>query len=148
MVQRSPDPQLVYLHCSSIFSGLNALVRKPKKVSQILSQHRSSTQILTKTFGLTEIAAVAKGLLDDGIFESQSRARLRFPELFQPSQAQEALRHLSQPEAATVEAEAVTESILTKNEESEEKLGHDRALTEDEPSGHTHHAQSLRLEDG
>ena len=70
--QPSPDKRLVYLHCSSIFSGPNAKVRRPKKVSQLLEQHRGSIKILTKESTLPAIAAAAKELLDEEIFNPRT----------------------------------------------------------------------------
>ena len=89
--QHTPDGRLVYLHCSSIFSGANAHVRKVKKISQLLKKHKASIKMLTEEFTLPAVAAIAKELLEEQIFESLPRARLRYPELFQPSETQESL---------------------------------------------------------
>ena len=115
--QRLPDGRLVYLHCSSIFSGANALVRKAKKVSQLLQTHRASINTLTREFTVSDIATVAKELLEEQIFESQPRARLRFPELFQPSETREAEREASEEEAIRIEAEAAQDLVLTSDDE-------------------------------
>jgi len=116
-MQRSPDGRLVYLHCSSIFSGTNAHVRKVKKVSQLLEQHKASIKTLTKEFTLPAIAAVAKELLERKVFESIHRARLRYPELFQPSEIQEAERAASEAEVVRIEAEAAQDIVLTSDDE-------------------------------
>ena len=115
--QRSPDGRLVYLHCSSIFSGANAQVRKVKKISQLLQKHKASIKILTKEFTIPDIAATAKDLLEEQIFESIPRARLRYPELFQPSETQEAARAASEAEVVRIEAEAAHDIVLTSDEE-------------------------------
>ena len=115
--QRSPDGRLVYLHCSSIFSGANAHVRKAKKVSQLLQKHKASIKILTKEFTLPAVAAVAKELLEEQIFESLPRAKLRYPELFQPSETQEAERAASEAEVIRIEAEAAQDIVLTSDDE-------------------------------
>ncbi|KAL9622826.1 MAG: hypothetical protein Q9204_007995, partial [Flavoplaca sp. TL-2023a] len=115
--QRSPDGRLVYLHCSSIFSGANAQVRKVKKVSQLLEKHKASIKILTKEFTLPAVAAVAKELLEEQIFESLPRAKLRYPELFQPSETQEAERAASEAEVIRAEAEAAQDIVLTSDDE-------------------------------
>ena len=115
--QRSPDGRLVYLHCSSIFSGANAQIRKTKKVSQLLEKHKASIKILTKEFTLPAIAAIAKELLDEQIFESLPRAKLRYPELFQPSETQEAERAASEAEVIRIEAEAAQSVVLTSDHE-------------------------------
>lgn len=133
MVSRHPDQRLVYLHCSSIFKEANAQIRRLKKVTQVLSERRQSIQILTNEFTLDAIAAVAKQLLDDRIFESLPRAELRFPELFQRSETQEAEREASEAEVARIEAGAAQETVVTSDEEWEDemlcpKAGHDREL--------------------
>lgn len=115
--QSSPDSRLVYLHCSSIFSGANALVRRIKKVSQLLEKHKASIKILTKEYTLPAIAVVAKELLDEKIFESLPRAKLRYPELFQQSETQEAERAASEAEVIRIEAEAAHDIVLTSDDE-------------------------------
>lgn len=115
--QHSPDGRLVYLHCSSIFSGANAHFRKVKKISQLLEKHKASIKMLTKEFTLPTVAAIAKELLEEQIFESLPRARLRYPELFQPSETQEAERAASEAEVIRIEAEAVQDIVLTSDDE-------------------------------
>lgn len=117
--QLSPDGRLVYLHCSSIFYGANALVRRERKVSQLLEKHKASIKILTKEFTLPAIAAVAKELLEKRVFESLPRAKLRFPELFQTSLTQEAEREASEAEVIRVEAEKAQGIGLKSDEEKE-----------------------------
>lgn len=140
MVSRLPDQRLVYLHCSPIFKGANAQIRKQKKVTQVLCQHKQSIKILTNEFPLEAIATVAKGLLDEQIFESLPRAQLHFPELFQPSETQEAERESSEAEVARIEAEAVQETVVTSDEEWEEealdiKISQDQGPLPDAGSG-------------
>ena len=115
--QPSPDSRLVYLHCSSIFSGANAQVRRPKAVTRLLEQRKESIKILTKEFPLPAIAATAKELLEEQIFESLPRAKLRFPELFQTSETQEAERAASEAEVVRIEAEAARDIVLTSDDD-------------------------------
>lgn len=117
MVAHLPDRRLVYLHCSSIFKGTNTRIRKLKKIIQLLSQHENSLKILTNEFTLDAIAAVARWLLDERIFESQARARIHFPELFQPSETQEAEREAAEAEVARIEAETAQETVVTSDED-------------------------------
>ncbi|KAI9718433.1 MAG: hypothetical protein M1812_004154 [Candelaria pacifica] len=115
--QRSPDGRLVYLHCASIFSGANGQVRRLKKISQLLERHKTSIKILTKEFTLPAIAAIAKELLDEQIFQSLPRAKLRYPELFQLTETQEAERAASEAEVVRIEAEAAQDTVLTSDDE-------------------------------
>ncbi len=133
--QPSPDRRLVYLHCSSIFSGANAQVRRPKAVSRLLQQHKASIKILTKEFTLPAITAIAKELLEEQIFESLPRAKLRFPELFQPSETQEAERAASEAEVVRIEAEAAQDIVLTSDDDGgDECLGHEQGEQRAEPA--------------
>ncbi|KAK3172110.1 hypothetical protein OEA41_004195 [Lepraria neglecta] len=134
--QRSPDGRLVYLHCSSIFSGANAHVRRVKKVSQLLEKHKASIKILTKEFTLPAVAAVAKELLEEQIFESLPRAKLRYPELFQPSETQEAERAALEAEVIRIEAEAAQDIVLTSDDEGgDECLDFEQSEQRAEPEG-------------
>ena len=133
--QRSPDGRLVYLHCSSIFSGANAQIRRPKKISQLLEKHKASIKILTNEFTLPTIALVAKELLEERVFESLPRAKLRYPELFQPSGTQEAERAASEAEVIRIEAEAVQDIVLTSDDEGGDECldsGQDKRRAEPE----------------
>ncbi len=122
MVGRILDPRLVYLHCAYVFRGDRAQIRRPKEVTEVLSKHRDSIKTLTNEFPLAAIAIVAKVLLDKRIFESEARAKLYFPELFQASETQEADREASEAEAARIEAETVQETAVTSDEEWEEEI--------------------------
>jgi len=134
--QRSPDGRLVYLHCSSIFSGANASIRKRKKVSQLLEEHKASIKILTNEYTLPAIATIAKALLDQKIFESLPRAKFHFPELFQPSETQEAERAASEAEVVRIEAEAAQDIVLTSDDEGgDECLDFEQGEQRVEPEG-------------
>ena len=134
--QRTPDSRLVYLHCSSIFSGANLQVRRAKKITQLLEKHGTAIETLTREFTVPAIAAVAKELLEEQVFESLPRARLRYPELFQSSETREAERAASESEAVKVEAEAALEVELTSdNEEANECLAREPRGQGAEPEG-------------
>lgn len=115
--QPSPDGRLVYLHCSSIFSGANAQVRRPKVIARLLQEQEASIKILTKEFTLQAIAEIAKELLEDQLFESLPRAKLRFPELFQWSGTREDERAASEAEAVRIEAEVAQDPVLTSDDD-------------------------------
>ena len=76
-----------------------------------------SIEIPRKEFTLPAIAAVAKELLEEEIFESQARAKLRYPELFKPSEAQEAERAASEAKVVRIEADAAHEMESASDDE-------------------------------
>ena len=116
---QSPDERLVYLHCSSIFTGSNAQVRRLKKVTQLLSKHTASIRALTEIFTMNDIATVAKKLLEEGVFESLPLAKRRFPGIFQRTEAEEATWKASEAEVTRIEAEEAPEGIATSDEETD-----------------------------
>ena len=124
--QRLPDGRLVYLHCSSIFKGANAQLRKLKTIDKLLQKHRASIRILTNEFATSAIAVVAKQLLEEQIFDSLPRAKLRYPELFQTSVMQEAERAASEAEVARIEDEAAQNAVLISDDEGgDEGMDHE-----------------------
>lgn len=64
---------------------------------------------LTSEFSLDTFCIIAKELLEDDVFASETQARLHFPELFETSKRQLAERQLSEGLAARSEAEAMEE---------------------------------------
>ena len=119
--QQLPDGRSVYLHCSSIFNGPNGCVRKAKKISQLLWEHRTSIETLTDQFTLEAIAVVAKELLEARLFGSLPQAKLRFSELLlPPSESQESMRAASEAEIIGTHAEAARDRVLTTDDEGDD----------------------------
>ncbi len=119
---RIPEERLVYLHCSFIFTGTNAEVRKLKKITQILLKHKASIRNFLDEFGLGNVSVVAKKLLKERVFESRHRAELRFPELFQRSEAEEIGGTGPEAEVVSFETEAAHEALGTSEEEDHDYL--------------------------
>lgn len=109
MAQRDPDERLVYLACQHIFRGSNSQVRKRKDVMSLLQQNKPTLTDILREHNIDRMCNVAKRLLDDQVFHSTLRAKIRFPELFDVSPAQSAEREASEAEAARDEAKAVRE---------------------------------------
>ena len=105
---RIPEERLVYSHCSSIFTGTNAEVRKLKKVSHILLLNKASIRGFLDEFGLENVSVVAKKLLKERVFQSLHQAQLRFPDLFQRSEA---------VEVVSFETEAAYEALGTSEDD-------------------------------
>lgn len=119
MAVPTPDKRVVYLHCRPIFSGADAQLRRQKKVRQLLTRKKASISTLTHEFSIDAICIIAKELLEDGVFGSETKARLRFPELFKTSEAQLAERQASEALAAQSEAEAIEELIASSENDED-----------------------------
>ncbi len=99
----------MYLHCSRVFTGPNARVRKTKKVRKLLEKNQHSFGALTNKYDLGTICNVAKELLDAGIFESNPKAETQFPDLFRSSHWEES--EPSDFDATRSEADAMEEIV-------------------------------------
>ncbi|OAP55055.1 hypothetical protein AYL99_10755 [Fonsecaea erecta] len=117
-----PDERVVYLALRNTFKGADAQVRRPKKVRELVQkvQKRSDVRDLIREHNIDNVCNVARSLLEQQIFESTLKAKIRFPEVFQVSPAQTAERSASEAEAARSEANAIR--ILTEGERSNDTI--------------------------
>ncbi|KAH8743138.1 hypothetical protein F5883DRAFT_665574, partial [Diaporthe sp. PMI_573] len=98
----------VYIQCRPIFSGKNAHERKGKKITALVEGSKS-LQPLLRDIRKDKLLQILQGLLNKGIFESELRAKVEFPDLFRPSPHRDALRHASELSAARSTAEVLSE---------------------------------------
>lgn len=107
--KNSPDERIVYLALKNVFKGPDAQVRKAKKIRDLVlkRQHMLDVHELIKEHNIDNVCQVAKVLLEEGIFASTLKAKIRFPEVFEVSPAQSAERSASEEEAARSEADAI-----------------------------------------
>lgn len=123
---RSVAERRVYLACRPIFSRETALVRKKKKIRELVEKHRTSLGPLVPEFGVEGLATILKTLLDARIFGSDLRAKQEFPELFPSPSVRDVQRAESEDHAVQSVAEAIEEI------ESLDQTGN---TTEDENEG-------------
>jgi hypothetical protein len=109
MAHSSADRRRVFLAYRTVFTGPQAHIRRTKKVREVIEQHESSFQPLIKDFGLSKVIDIVKALLDQCVFESELKAKVTFPELFQTSPARDVQRNDSENDAARSTAEALEE---------------------------------------
>jgi hypothetical protein len=109
MTKHPPDERLVYLALKNIFKGADAQVRKAKKVRELIQKAQQNIDVrnLIREHSIDNVCNVAKALLEQQIFESTLKAKIRFPEVFEVSPAQSAERSASEAEAAKSEADAI-----------------------------------------
>ena len=109
MTYTSADKRRVYLACRPIFTGNNALLRKQKKIRELLDKHKSPLHPLIRDFDIIKIVEILKILLEKEIFQSEVKAKIEFPELFQSSPERNVQRAASENDAARSMAEALEE---------------------------------------
>ncbi|KAK2598037.1 hypothetical protein QQS21_005814 [Conoideocrella luteorostrata] len=86
----APDEKLVYLALKNIFRGHYAQVRKTKAVARLIKLHKSQDSVanLLREHDFDTICDLASGLLSSEVFGSVLKAKMRFPDLFDPSPMQ------------------------------------------------------------
>ncbi|KAL5330312.1 hypothetical protein ACEPPN_003838 [Leptodophora sp. 'Broadleaf-Isolate-01'] len=109
MADSPADRRRVFLAYRTVFTGPHVHIRKPKKVREVIEQHQGSFQPLLRDFGFDKVAEIVKTLLDQRVFESELKAKIAFPELFQTSAARDVQRNESENDAARSVAEALEE---------------------------------------
>lgn len=109
MAKNPPDERLVYLALKNIFKGTDAQARNPKTIRKSIQKHQTHPGIrsLIHEHSIENVCNTAKLLLEQQIFESTLKAKIRFPEVFEVSPAQSAERAASEAEAAKTEADAI-----------------------------------------
>jgi len=97
-MKNQPDERLVYLALTNIFRGADAQLRRPKKIRELILKQQDNIDVrdLIETHNIDNVCNVAKTLLDQQIFESMLKAKIRFPEVFEVSPAQSAERSASE----------------------------------------------------
>ena len=109
MANSLADSRRVFLAYRTVFTGPQAHIRRSKKIREVIEQHESSFKPLIKDFGLNKVVDIVKALLDQRVFESELKAKVAFPELFQTSPARDVQRNESENDAARSVAEALEE---------------------------------------
>jgi hypothetical protein len=115
----------VYLACRAIFTGQNALVRKPKKIKELVEEHRRSLKPLIQDIGINKVTEILRTLLEGQIFQSELKAKLQFPELFCSTPGRNIQRAESENNAAKSVAEALEEisSLEDSNDMNRDENG-------------------------
>ena len=115
------DQQRVFLVYRTVFAGPSALIRKAKKVREVVQQHRykPAFQPIVHDFGFEKVCEIVKLLLEEQIFESALKAKIAFPQLFQISQARDVQHTASEADIARSEAEALEEIASANDVDSE-----------------------------
>lgn len=78
------DEKAVYLALKDVFQGDNALLRKKKKIRELILKHLNQAGVknLIKAHNIENVSVVAKSLLERQIFLSKQKAKACFPEAF------------------------------------------------------------------
>ena len=122
----NPPGQIVYLSCREIFTNTHTQIRQPKAILRRLESCKDLLQPLLAKYKLDAIAAVAKHLLEDKVFESPLRAREVFPALFAGPGAERQVI-----EAETTNSETAAVKLAAIEDESESNAIKERHVAEE-----------------
>ena len=131
MQYATAERRRVFLAYRALFAGERAMLRKSKKVREVVQKHKSSFQPLIREFGNDKIIGILKELLAGRIFQSELRAKVEFPELFRSSPARDVQRTTSENDAARSEAEAL-EEIASLEGKEDDLAGNQAEISEDD----------------
>ncbi|KAK1634019.1 hypothetical protein BDP81DRAFT_433553 [Colletotrichum phormii] len=120
MSYKNADLERVYSTCRAIFSGVDAQLRKKKKVKEVLIKNTVAVRSLFFSYGEEKTALMAQHLLETRVFESDLRAKVMFPNLFQSTPQQDAEREASEADAVRSVANALEEMSQSEGEGDDE----------------------------
>jgi len=121
MAKIPPDERSVYLAFKHVFNGPDTQPQNDKAIRKKIRKYESENeeiQALIQEHNVKPLGNAIKALLEGDIFASTLRAKIRFPELFDVSPAQNAERALSEAEAAKAEADAIREVTVEQHDGS------------------------------
>ena len=105
---------MVYLAFKNVFKGPDAQLRTAKKIQKLIQKHLDNGDgevcALVAEHNIDNVCNTAKALLQNEIFASTRKAKIRFPEVFEVSPAQSAERVASEAEAARSDADVIRDA--------------------------------------
>ena len=114
MAKNPPDERLVYLALKNVFKGPDAQLRIAKKIRKLIQKHLDNedaeVRALVAEHNIDNVCNTAKALLQNEVFASTLKAKIRFPEVFEVSPAQSADRAASEAEAARSDEDAIRDA--------------------------------------
>ncbi|OHE97565.1 hypothetical protein CORC01_07180 [Colletotrichum orchidophilum] len=120
MSYSNEDLERVYCACRAIFSGTDAQLRKKKKVREVLIKNRGSLTLLFASFGEEKTILMSQFLLENRAFESDLRAKVLFPSLFESTPQRDAEREASEADAVRSVANALNEMSQSEGDDDDE----------------------------
>ena len=107
MVSKAERRRRIFLTARTIFTGPNSRIRDRKTISAVVAQHEDHFKQCNAAFAKNIVVDVINSLLEHGVFESELKAKLSFPELYQVSALRSLQHDASEKNAAKSEAEAI-----------------------------------------
>lgn len=109
MARITPDERSIYLAFKNVFKGQDAHVRTTKKIRKLIQAHQTEADVcdLITEYNIDNVCNAVKSLLEQRIFESTLKAKIKFPEVFDISPSQSADRAASEAEAARAEVHLI-----------------------------------------
>ena len=113
----------VFLAARPVFVGNNAQIRDRKAVLTVIAEHEPAFTAILQELGKERVVSVIQTLLGDQVFESELKAKLAFPDLYQVSAVRGLQHATSEQEAARSEAEAFREVSGSEEDDLDVEVG-------------------------
>lgn len=116
MSSSTHDQQRVFLAYRAYFNKQNSSSgKKRKKIAKLVRSHEQSMKPLVECLGNKRIVAILQGLLERGVFSSESQAKVAFPSLF-PTSAAQGAQHSASKSERVVPQDGVTRQVQSLDE--------------------------------
>ena len=101
--------RMVFLVARTVFAGGNAQIRQKKAIRSLIDRHGGAFRQITQNLGKDRVVGIIAKLLEAKTLESELKAKLAFPELYQVSAVRNLQHEASEQDAARSEEEALEE---------------------------------------
>ena len=84
MTSNLPDQRVVYLALKEFFKGPDSQIRQAKKVREVIQRAQVDFDVrdLIQQHNIENVCSVTRSLLEQQLFESTLKAKIRIPEVF------------------------------------------------------------------
>ena len=125
------DKLRVFVASRTVFAGPSALIRKNKKINDLVLKHQQSLKEIIREYGTVRVADIVKSLLESRVCESETIARKRLPQLYRTTEVQEIRHTRSDDHATKPEAEALGKVTSGRDDKGEKDVGRGNNNVED-----------------
>ena len=119
MTCSAAEKRQIFLACKAIFTGPNTLPKKPKTIQKRITKHQAALNTSIPNFEVNRVTNIVRCLLKEQVFQSDIKAKTKFPDLFTPSPAKKVKCNAFEAEAARSAAGILEEITFSHHEDSE-----------------------------
>ncbi|ODM16652.1 hypothetical protein SI65_08159 [Aspergillus cristatus] len=119
MTCSAAEKRQIFLACKAIFIGPNALLRKSKTIKKRITKHQAALNTSIPNFEINRVTNIVQALLKKQVFQSDTKAKMEFPDIFTPSPANNVKSNVFEADADRSAAHILEEITLAHAKDSE-----------------------------